>query len=397
MMNTNILKLSAAVIALMLAAGCQEREWTYDNKLFISGEHVTSTLLKASVSSSEEILTVSLARPEDRDLDITYSVEPSLVDTYNKAYYDEAVILPEANYSFSSMQTRLYHGTVESEPVTITFTGLDQLPLTRTYVLPVTVSHADIDILPSARTSYYVFRGGAIINVVADMEKSNYIEFESFESGAESTAPFRAITDFTVEALINVREFLPGIQSVIGMEGRLLIRISDNGLEPNQLQVVTPSGNVPAKGVGPEVCALTPGEWIHVAATGNAATGEVTVYFNGEETYSKTVSPWGSIDLVTPGTSDRGNQYFHIGYSYASGRELDGMISECRIWNLVRTQEEISLNQYEVDPASTGLIGYWKFDEGQGSTITDYTAYGNNGKAKDANLLWVPVSLPETE
>ena len=384
-------------MALMFAAGCQEREWTYDNKLFISGEQVTSTVLKASTTSSEEILTVSLARPEDRDLDITYSVEPSLVEIYNKAYYDEAVILPEANYSFSSMQTRLFHGTVESEPVTITFTGLDQLSLTRTYVLPVTVSHADIDILSSAKTSYYVFKGGAIINVVADMEKSNYIEFESFESGAESAAPFRAISDFTLEALINVREFLPGIQSVMGMEGRLLIRISDNGLEPNQLQVVTPSGNVPAKGVGPEVCALTPGEWIHVAATGNAATGEVTVYFNGEETYSKTVSPWGSIDLVTPGTSDRGNQYFHIGYSYASGRELDGMISECRIWNLVRTQEEISLNQYEVDPASTGLIGYWKFDEGQGSTITDYTAYGNNGKAKDANLLWVPVSLPEAE
>ena len=342
-------------MVLMFAAGCQEREWTYDNKLFISGEQVTSTVLKASTTSSEEILTVSLARPEDRDLDITYSVEPSLVEIYNKAYYDEAVILPEANYSFSSMQTRLFHGTVESEPVTITFTGLDQLSLTRTYVLPVTVSHADIDILSSAKTSYYVFKGGAIINVVADMEKSNYIEFESFESGAESAAPFRAISDFTLEALINVREFLPGIQSVMGMEGRLLIRISDNGLEPNQLQVVTPSGNVPAKGVGPEVCALTPGEWIHVAATGNAATGEVTVYFNGEETYSKTVSPWGSIDLVTPGTSDRGNQYFHIGYSYASGRELDGMISECRIWNLVRTQEEISLNQYEVDPASTGL------------------------------------------
>ena len=109
------------------------------------------------------------------------------------------------------------------------------------------------------------------------------------------------------------------------------------------------------------------------------------------------MSPWGSIDLVTPGTSDRGNQYFHIGYSYASGRELDGMISECRIWNLVRSPEEISLNQYEVDPASAGLIGYWKFDEGQGSTITDYTSYGNNGKAKDANLLWVPVSLPDAE
>jgi len=47
-----------------------------------------------------------------------------------------------------------------------------------------------------------------------------------------------------------------------------------------------------------------------------------------------------------------------------------------------------------VDPKSEGLIGYWKFDEGQGSTITDYTENGNNGQANDSDLLWVPVSIP---
>ena len=106
MMNTNILKLSAAAMALMLAAGCQEREWTYDNKLFISGEQVTSTVLKASTTSSEEILTVSLARPEDRDLDITYSVEPSLVEIYNKAYYDEQIV--KADKCFRQIGTYQY-------------------------------------------------------------------------------------------------------------------------------------------------------------------------------------------------------------------------------------------------------------------------------------------------
>ena len=253
-----------------------------------------------------------------------------------------------------------------------------------------------MDVLASASAVYYVFRGGSIINVVADFEKSNYIEFPTFRSGEGSGLdPFRTLTDFTMEALVNIRQFQPGIQSVMGMEGKLLIRISDNGLEPNQLQVVTPFGNLPTSSADPSVCAMTPGEWTHIAVTGNSETRELIIYLNGEVAASTVMSGWNPIDLVTPYTSDKGSQYFHIGYSYEAGREMDGMISECRFWNIVRSADDIKANPYEVDPASEGLIGYWKFDEGQGSTVTDYTGNGNNGSAHDENLTWVPVSIPE--
>lgn len=395
-MNTNIFKLSFLVLAVLSASSCREKEWTYDNKVFISGDKVTSTILKPSVKSLEAELVAAVARPVDRTVDVTFSADASLIEAYNASCFDHAVMLPEANWTMSSNSTRIQQGTIESAPLALSFHDLDQLPTDQPYVLPVSIASAGMDVLASASAVYYVFRGGSIINVVADFEKSNYIEFPAFRSGEGSGLdPFRTLTDFTMEALVNIRQFQPGIQSVMGMEGKLLIRISDNGLEPNQLQVVTPFGNLPTSSADPSVCAMTPGEWTHIAVTGNSETKELIIYLNGEVAASTVMSGWNPIDLVTPYTSDKGSQYFHIGYSYEAGREMDGMISECRFWNIVRSADDIKANPYEVDPASEGLIGYWKFDEGQGSTITDYTGNGNNGSAHDENLTWVPVSIPE--
>ena len=54
-------------------------------------------------------------------------------------------------------------------------------------------------------------------------------------------------------------------------------------------------------------------------------------------------------------------------------------ICECRIWNRVLTAEEIQAKNhfYYVDPKSEGLVAYWKFDEGQGVSITDYANENN--------------------
>ena len=395
-MKTRILNFVFPALALLAMTSCREKEWTYDNKVFISGDKVTSTILKPSVKSLEAELVAAVARPVDQTVNVTFVADASLIEAYNASCFDHAVMLPEANWTMSSNSTRIQQGTIESAPLALSFHDLDQLPTDQPYVLPVSIASAGMDILASASAVYYVFRGGSIINVVADFEKSNYIEFPSFRSGeGAGLDPFRALTDFTMEALVNIRQFQPGIQSVMGMEGKLLIRISDNGLEPNQLQVVTPFGNLPTSSADPSVCAMTPGEWTHIAVTGNSETRELIIYLNGEVAASTVMSGWNPIDLVTPYTSDKGSQYFHIGYSYEAGREMDGMISECRFWNIVRSADDIKANPYEVDPASEGLIGYWKFDEGQGSTITDYTGNGNNGSAHDENLTWVPVSIPE--
>ena len=48
---------------------------------------------------------------------------------------------------------------------------------------------------------------------------------------------------------------------------------------------------------------------------------------------------------------------------------------------------------YYVDPASEGLVAYWRFNEGQGTTIKDHTANGNDLEMNKAPQ-WVSVSLP---
>jgi hypothetical protein len=59
---------------------------------------------------------------------------------------------------------------------------------------------------------------------------------------------------------------------------------------------------------------------------------------------------------------------------------MDGNISEISIWNSALTQEQIQT--YMSTPPTgneEGLVGYWDFNEGTGSTLTDQTSNGNDG------------------
>ena len=59
---------------------------------------------------------------------------------------------------------------------------------------------------------------------------------------------------------------------------------------------------------------------------------------------------------------------------------FSGTMDEVRIWNKVRTQAEIQANMnVGLNPSSPGLVAYYKFDEGSGTTTADATANGNNG------------------
>ncbi len=55
--------------------------------------------------------------------------------------------------------------------------------------------------------------------------------------------------------------------------------------------------------------------------------------------------------------------------------------------NVARSEQEIWENMYDVDPQTPGLIGYWKFDEGEGNVIRDWTGNGNDGVA-EFDLEW---------
>lgn len=80
---------------------------------------------------------------------------------------------------------------------------------------------------------------------------------------------------------------------------------------------------------------------------------------------------------------------FFIGKSYDEKRPLNGKIAEARVWSVARTPEQIWENMYDIEnPADDPtLLGYWKFNEGTGNTVRDYSMYGNDGVA-ESDITW---------
>ncbi len=117
--------------------------------------------------------------------------------------------------------------------------------------------------------------------------------------------------------------------------------------------------------------------WYHVAITG-INNGLMRLYINGLE--EGTATSFGTMQASL-------NQY-RIGSSSRSGSVdyFTGEIDEVRLWNDVRTQTELQANYGSLAGNETGLIGYWRFDEGSGSTTGD-----GSGNERTATLYNSPT------
>jgi hypothetical protein len=121
---------------------------------------------------------------------------------------------------------------------------------------------------------------------------------------------------------------------------------------------------------------LTPSTWQHLAFVKDV--NSISVYIDGIIVGSTPYS--GSIPYD-------GSQFLRIGNWGGGGRNWNGSIDEVRIWNTARTASEIADNYNgSISPNSTGLVAYYAFDEGTGSTSADLTLNGNT-----ANLINNPV------
>ena len=64
------------------------------------------------------------------------------------------------------------------------------------------------------------------------------------------------------------------------------------------------------------------------------------------------------------------------------------LVSDYRIWNTVRTRQEIKVyRRVELSGNETGLVGYWKIDEGTGNLVSDYSQYLNSGNINGATWI----------
>ncbi len=356
-----------------------DEEHHYDNKLYITSETVCSDLLiKADVNSASREISYRIASPAETDIQLFFEAVPSMAAAYNLSYNDNAIALGDKYYEIPEKGAMIKAGAVTGDKVVVKFKNTNELDSDKRYVLPVTItSSTNIDILNSKRTVFYVFKGAALINVVANIRKIYFpVNWKS---------DVKSLSAVTVEALVRASDWNDGrdnpLSSVFGIEGRFLVRIGDADRPRNQLQLATSGGNFPNPNVAP---GLPVNEWVHIAVVYDSNTHERLYYQNGKLVASDS-GAGGAVDLSS-------NCY--IGRSWDDSRWLPGDISELRIWGKQRTADEIAQNAYYVNPKSDGLIAYWKFNEGSGSAIHDFTENGNdlNGSATPT---WVNVELPE--
>lgn len=123
--------------------------------------------------------------------------------------------------------------------------------------------------------------------------------------------------------------------------------------------------------------ALYKDKWYHLALTRQAANNTYYLYLNG--TLMETWTYTGTVSLDGTGSLTIGCREDHAGYFFA------GILRDLRIWNCVRSQNDIkvNMNRYLVGTESS-LMGYWRMDEGSGTIINDGTQTGNKGTFANA-------------
>ena len=383
-MKFDKISLTLFLLAAVAFTGCKNEdpaEHHFDNKLYISSAQLTDDLLiRDDIVSDSRTISARLALPAPEDVTVTFEGRPDMAARYNMVYGDNAVGLPAEYFSIPEKVISIGKGNVTGNDIVVNFTNTNELNGDLRYVLPVTVADIQgISLLESTRTVYFIFKGAALINVVADISEMY------FPVNWSSSVNVSGLKTITVEALIRSSDWEAGrgnaLSSVFGIEGTFLVRIGDADRPRNQLQLVNPNGNWPSPNAAP---GLPVNEWIHIAVVWDATTGERIYYQNGEVVASDNAAS-GSVSL---------NSGCYVGKSYDDNRWLPGEISELRIWTVQRTQEQIASSMYTVDPTTDGLLAYWKFNEGSGNVINDATGNGTN-LTGEGTPTWVNVELPE--
>ena len=115
-------------------------------------------------------------------------------------------------------------------------------------------------------------------------------------------------------------------------------------------------------------------KWVHIAFTVNMSATDVKIYIDGklvDSTYGN-----GASTVITQGGD------LSLG-SFAASELLDGKLAEVRLWNTIRSLQEIrdNMNQ-QLTGTESGLVGYWKLNGDFNDSTTNanhFTAQGGAG------------------
>lgn len=384
------------LVLLLSMFSCDNKDYSkdspFDNGVYIDAAEVKDvanfTFNNLKQTAQQQISAV-LTYPSVQDIEVNFRVDPSLISHYNARLGSNYAILDAKYYKFSTQHVVIPKGEVNSNTVNIDFFDLTDLEIDTSFLLPVTIDQASgVSILDGSRTICYIVRRSSAITTAVSLA-NNFFEVPGFVAGSPTADVVNGLKQLTFEAIVRVNKFDPltEISTIMGIEQYCLFRFGDSGFPRQQLQFAANEIKFPNAN---EAKLLQPGEWYHVAVTYDTEAKSAIIYVDGKE--QSRIEDYGIGEPINLGKQKKGDFMFKIGHSYGEPedmtRQLNGEICEVRIWNVIRSQEELYRNMYDIDPQTPGLKAYWKFNEGKGNNIAkDFTGNGNDAIAHN-DAIW---------
>lgn len=365
------------IFGVGILSACTNVE-TFKDVLYFTGTE-DSPAVKYTIDGPAEIgVTVSASCQATSDQTIRVRVDQDKLEGYNALYGKKYKMVPTEDYMLSNDEIVLKAGENISEQLIFSLLRASNFEEGVTYCVPLTITDVTggMPVLDSSRTVYLVLNQVMVVNA-ANLSRTNMqLPFESDPSLA-------AVPQVTMEARVKVNKFAsssPFISTVMGVEEEFLLRFGDTTIKPNQIQLA--GGGFPVTGK----TEFEVDKWYHLAVVFDGST--IKLYVNGELD-GQVDAPRGPVILC--GNTDK--RRYCIGSSVNS-RYLDGSISEVRVWKRALTQNEIQNNMCYISPDYyQDMVAYWRFNEGGGSVIKDWTG---NGWDISRSLNWTEgVRCPE--
>lgn len=191
--------------------------------------------------------------------------------------------------------------------------------------------------LEASSSAYLSASDSASLSITGSLTLENWVKFESLPTSGNLMV-FQAKWLETG----NVRSYHFSLNNDSGTL-KFFTNYSPDGSAGNIAQVAwTPSTGV----------------WYHVACVIDVSGPTVAFFVNG--------AAQGSAVSTSDTSVFNGTQVFSIGaYNIADGGAnfLDGLIDECRVWNVARTQTQIDNNKsIQLTGSETNLVAYWPFN-----------------------------------
>lgn len=364
MRNLSKTIMGSLMVSACVLTGCNDA--AYDelrNQAFIVQTNTDANSSQKLTVGNEPVTTsinVRLSDPAAANSNYRVIPDAQALADYNVRNETSYEVLPESSYTLSGTDVTIEAGQSVSSSLTLTVAPFsDELRNSgKKYALAFRLESTDgkTSVLQSGSVMVFVL-DQVIVQPVVVLDACHYIPEVQLDQVVD-------LPEWTVEFNINKDQLRTEVgkgnnQALFGAYAdgsEIYIRFGDAPIEGNRLQIKTQGTQMNSDML------FSTNTWYHIAVVSSGS--KLYLYVNGVLD--------NSMDLPNTGNSMACySTYTNNGYHLGST-----MYSEMRLWKKARTQNEILNNMYVCDPTTSGLVFYYKFNEGEGCTFHDVTGHG---------------------